>query len=369
MPCSISRRGGRARPSPEWASSTAANRPCPYGRKRSCGRPPREARGGGKDRVALIADSGGLYALYDARDKNHRAAREAVAAETGPIILPTAILGEIDYRLRVKLGVAAEMRLLEGIANDSLKLEAFTAQDAARCLELLEKIPRSCSRPCGCCRYRNRGAAGNIPHSDTRRARLSCGADGARSPARAVACGSGEAMSWLTCDKLPAMRVRLSFIRGKAARPRRIGLLSLLCALAPLCGAAAVSGEAVYKARCALCHDSDSPNYPSRETLKRLPAARILRVLTSGEMMSIAAALTKDEREAVASFLGTSAPAFTLPPQAYCRDRSVKVADASTLVWNGWSPGVANMRYQGGEAAGLSLDQTRRLKFEMGLRL
>ena len=89
--------------------------------------------------MALIADSGGLYALYDAHDRNHRAAREAVAAETGPIILPMAILGEIDYLLRVKLGVAAEMRLLEGIANGSLTLEAFTAQDAARCLELLEK--------------------------------------------------------------------------------------------------------------------------------------------------------------------------------------------------------------------------------------
>ncbi len=89
--------------------------------------------------MALIADSGGLYALYDARDRHHRAVREVVAAETGPIILPMAILSEIDYLLRLKLGLPAAIRLLEGIAMGSFTLEAFTIQDAARCRNLLEK--------------------------------------------------------------------------------------------------------------------------------------------------------------------------------------------------------------------------------------
>jgi predicted nucleic acid-binding protein len=89
--------------------------------------------------VALIADSAGLYALYDSRDKNHRAVKDAVRAEAGAIILPMAILGELDYLLRVKLGITAEVRLLEGITKGALTLEAFTTQDAARCRELLEK--------------------------------------------------------------------------------------------------------------------------------------------------------------------------------------------------------------------------------------
>jgi predicted nucleic acid-binding protein len=89
--------------------------------------------------VALIADSGGLYALYDSRDKNHRAVRDVVEAEPGPIILPMAMLAELDYLLCSRLGIAAEARLLEGIVNGSLTLEEFTAQDAARCLELLAK--------------------------------------------------------------------------------------------------------------------------------------------------------------------------------------------------------------------------------------
>jgi len=89
--------------------------------------------------VALIADSGGLYALYDARDKHHRAVRETVAAEIGPIIVPTVILAELDYLLRTKLGIKAEIRLLEGIAKGSFTLEPFTIEDAVLCQGLLAK--------------------------------------------------------------------------------------------------------------------------------------------------------------------------------------------------------------------------------------
>jgi hypothetical protein len=89
--------------------------------------------------VALIADSGGLYALYDSRDKSHRAIKEVVRAETGPMILPVAILAELDYLLRVRLGVRAERRLLEGIVQGSFAIEGFTTQDAGRCAELIEQ--------------------------------------------------------------------------------------------------------------------------------------------------------------------------------------------------------------------------------------
>jgi uncharacterized protein len=89
--------------------------------------------------VALIADSGGLYALYDRRDKNHAAVRAAVEKEPGPIVLPAAILAELDYLLRTKLGSAAEARLLEGVVDGLLAVEPFTIADAACCRDLLAK--------------------------------------------------------------------------------------------------------------------------------------------------------------------------------------------------------------------------------------
>jgi uncharacterized protein len=102
-------------------------------------KPPLRGSGENRGRVALIADSGGLYALYDARDRSHRAVSEVIRAEDGPIVVPAAILAELDYLLRVKLGIAAEIRLLQGIVKGSLTLEGFTVQDVARCGELIEQ--------------------------------------------------------------------------------------------------------------------------------------------------------------------------------------------------------------------------------------
>ena len=89
--------------------------------------------------MALVADSGALYALYDSRDQNHRAVRQAVENEPGAIIVPVVILGELDYLLRVRIGVLAELRLLDGLTGGALAMEAFTEGDAVRCKELLVK--------------------------------------------------------------------------------------------------------------------------------------------------------------------------------------------------------------------------------------
>lgn len=88
--------------------------------------------------MALIADSGALYALYDARDRHHSAVAQVIARETGAIIVPMAILAEIDYLLRVRLGNRAVARFLEGIASGGFSLEPFTSQDLSRCQALLK---------------------------------------------------------------------------------------------------------------------------------------------------------------------------------------------------------------------------------------
>jgi predicted nucleic acid-binding protein len=87
--------------------------------------------------VALVADSGALFALYDKRDRNHRAVREALQTEDGPILIPAALLSEIDYLLRVRIGIAAEQRFLEGIEKGAFTVEAFTIEDAVFCRKLL----------------------------------------------------------------------------------------------------------------------------------------------------------------------------------------------------------------------------------------
>jgi polyvinyl alcohol dehydrogenase (cytochrome) len=127
---------------------------------------------------------------------------------------------------------------------------------------------------------------------------------------------------------------------------------------------AAVSGETVYQKRCAMCHDSANARVPARDTLKKFPAARILRTLDFGVMMNVASPMTREEREAVASFLGTPGRDATPTSKDYCADRNLNLTSIPKGSWNGWSPSPENTRYQPREAAGLTLDQVRRLKLK-----
>jgi uncharacterized protein len=87
--------------------------------------------------LAVVADSGALYALYDRRDRNHKPVRAALSRNIGPIIIPSVILSEVDYLLRTRLGIAAEQRLLEGILSGAFAVENFLLEDAAYCRETL----------------------------------------------------------------------------------------------------------------------------------------------------------------------------------------------------------------------------------------
>src|SRR5437867_2615985 len=142
----------------------------------------------------------------------------------------------------------------------------------------------------------------------------------------------------------------------------------LICLLAATAGsairlaAAPISGEAIYRERCASCHELVNPRIPRREALQKMSAARILRALDFGVMISVAYPLRREEREAVAAHLGTPGLDAGPPAKAYCADRSVKLAGSPESQWNGWSPTAANTLCQPRDAACLAPDQLPRLK-------
>jgi polyvinyl alcohol dehydrogenase (cytochrome) len=120
----------------------------------------------------------------------------------------------------------------------------------------------------------------------------------------------------------------------------------------------------VYAKRCSACHDQVNPRIPSRDSLKKIPAQRILKVLDFGVMMQVAYQLSRQDREAVAKFLGTEAAETALAPEAFCKDRTVAINDKSKFIWNGWSPKGDNTRFQPADVAGLNIDQVRKLKLK-----
>jgi predicted nucleic acid-binding protein len=89
--------------------------------------------------MAIIADSGAVYALYDRRDAFHGSLRAALEKARDLIVLPAPTLGEIDYLLRVRLGNRALLRFLEDIQEGAFVVETVTLADLRRCAALIGK--------------------------------------------------------------------------------------------------------------------------------------------------------------------------------------------------------------------------------------
>ena len=144
-------------------------------------------------------------------------------------------------------------------------------------------------------------------------------------------------------------------------RIRSVGaaLALLLTAWSP--AYAQASGDAVYAKHCARCHEVASPRVPPREALQKMPAERIARALDTGAMMAVAFTMSRDERLAVASYLGTKDAIAGPSPGAYCASRTFRLPAAAVASWNGWSPGANNARFQPQRAARLSPDDVTRL--------
>jgi polyvinyl alcohol dehydrogenase (cytochrome) len=120
-------------------------------------------------------------------------------------------------------------------------------------------------------------------------------------------------------------------------------IASAVATLGPGLSAATPSGEAFYQQRCASCHDSGKSTIPSKDALKKLTVTRIRTSMDFGTMASPAGTLRRDERDAVAAYLGVAGSSEAPSAKAFCADREVKLAGSPKLAWNGWSPSTANV--------------------------
>ncbi len=87
--------------------------------------------------MALICDTSGIYALYDADDAHHAAVRAVVEAEQEPLLLPTILLAEIDYLLTSRLGIEEELDFLDSVLAGAFTPVAPTPDDWSRSRELV----------------------------------------------------------------------------------------------------------------------------------------------------------------------------------------------------------------------------------------
>src|SRR5262245_8694908 len=129
----------------------------------------------------------------------------------------------------------------------------------------------------------------------------------------------------------------------------------------------AQDGAAIYKERCASCHDAPEGRVPPLSAIKAMRGEAIYLALTGGVMQTQAKGLSAAQ---IFALLGYIAPTGGTQPDAPKLDRtctgetSFRLEGASS--WNGWSPNVTNTRFQ---AAGLSATDVPKLKLKWAFNL
>jgi polyvinyl alcohol dehydrogenase (cytochrome) len=133
----------------------------------------------------------------------------------------------------------------------------------------------------------------------------------------------------------------------------------------------AQDGAALYRQRCAVCHEGGaSDRAPDRTTLQYMPTESIMRTLETGVMREVAGSLTPAERDAIATYLTGNAPrakadATLHPPGGLCPASSKNFSvDPGSPQWNGWSPDLTNHRFQPAAIAGVSASDVPHLKLK-----
>jgi polyvinyl alcohol dehydrogenase (cytochrome) len=143
-----------------------------------------------------------------------------------------------------------------------------------------------------------------------------------------------------------------------------LGALALAAATA-LSGAAFAQaakpdGAAVFKQRCAQCHETGAGHAPTREALGRRSAVNIKMALLTGAMKPQGAGLSDADMTAVISYLTADAAAKAPKLTANPCPAPATPLKLSGDGWNGWSPSHANDRFQ--SKPGLSAADVPRLK-------
>ena len=89
--------------------------------------------------MALIVDTGVLYATLDRGDEAHKACRELIEGTNERRVLPAPILPEVDYWVAKKLGPGPMVALLQDIQAGAYVVEDVAESDYSRITEIVDR--------------------------------------------------------------------------------------------------------------------------------------------------------------------------------------------------------------------------------------
>ena len=93
--------------------------------------------------MALIFDTGPLYASLDRGDADHQACRRLILESREPLIVPAPVLVEVDYWIHVRLHPGVLVAFLDDIAQGAYIVEDLLPQDYRRVRDLCDRYADS----------------------------------------------------------------------------------------------------------------------------------------------------------------------------------------------------------------------------------
>ena len=91
--------------------------------------------------MAILVDTGILYALADADDRWHQAANAWLEDVSELLIVSVTALPEVAYLLHTRLGAAAELAFVQSLAGGELDVEDLRRADLVRSAEVMRRYP------------------------------------------------------------------------------------------------------------------------------------------------------------------------------------------------------------------------------------
>jgi predicted nucleic acid-binding protein len=89
--------------------------------------------------VALILDTGPLYASLDRSDQDHAACRAMIEQADEPLVIPAPVLVEVDYWIGQRLTPGALVALLADIESGAYRVVDLEPADYTRVRELCDR--------------------------------------------------------------------------------------------------------------------------------------------------------------------------------------------------------------------------------------
>lgn len=88
----------------------------------------------------ILADTSGLLAYYNRAEPGHDAVRGVVERTPGPLVVSPYVVAELDHLVMTRMGVDAELAVLDELSGGAYELASISAAELARARDVVARF-------------------------------------------------------------------------------------------------------------------------------------------------------------------------------------------------------------------------------------